>query len=90
MADAHGNVLHLFERDCSIQRRHQKIIEESPAPNISDSFRNAICMSAVDAARAVGYTNAGTVEFILDTEADAYYFMEMNTRLQVCLLWLLR
>ena len=85
IGDVHGNVRHLFERDCSVQRRHQKILEESPAPNISDAFRKDICASAVAAAQTVGYTNAGTVEFILDTESDAYFFMEMNTRLQVWL-----
>ena len=84
MADTHGNVLHLFERDCSVQRRHQKILEESPAPDITESFRNSICSAAVSAGQAVGYTNAGTVEFILDTESNEYFFMEMNTRLQVC------
>lgn len=84
MADAFGNVLHLFERDCSVQRRHQKILEESPAPMITEQFREAICTAAVSAAEAVGYTNAGTVEFILDTQSNEYFFMEMNTRLQVC------
>ncbi|CAN6903285.1 unnamed protein product [Brassica oleracea] len=81
--DKHGNVLHLYERDCSVQRRHQKIIEEAPAPNISEKFRASLGQAAVSAARAVGYYNAGTVEFIVDTESDQFYFMEMNTRLQV-------
>ncbi|XP_010481551.1 PREDICTED: methylcrotonoyl-CoA carboxylase subunit alpha, mitochondrial-like [Camelina sativa] len=81
--DKHGNVLHLYERDCSVQRRHQKIIEEAPAPNISENFRANLGQAAVSAARAVGYYNAGTVEFIVDTESDQFYFMEMNTRLQV-------
>ncbi|GMN48839.1 hypothetical protein TIFTF001_018013 [Ficus carica] len=81
--DKHGNVLHLYERDCSVQRRHQKIIEEAPAPNISDDFRYHLGQAAVSAARAVGYHNAGTVEFIVDTISDQFYFMEMNTRLQV-------
>eukprot|EP01015_Nassula_variabilis_P021666 TRINITY_DN3889_c0_g1_i2.p1 TRINITY_DN3889_c0_g1~~TRINITY_DN3889_c0_g1_i2.p1 ORF type:complete len:201 (-),score=45.56 TRINITY_DN3889_c0_g1_i2:63-665(-) len=71
-----------FERDCSIQRRHQKVIEEAPS-NISPELRQKIGQSAIDAARAVNYYNAGTVEFIFDTETNEYYFMEMNTRLQV-------
>ncbi|XP_024025268.1 methylcrotonoyl-CoA carboxylase subunit alpha, mitochondrial [Morus notabilis] len=81
--DKHENVLHLYERDCSVQRRHQKIIEEAPAPNISDDFRYHLGQAAVSAARAVGYHNAGTVEFIVDTTSGQFYFMEMNTRLQV-------
>ncbi|XAR61176.1 Methylcrotonoyl-CoA carboxylase [Bertholletia excelsa] len=81
--DKHGNVVHLYERDCSLQRRHQKIIEEAPAPNVSDDFRSHIGQSAVSAAKAVGYYSAGTVEFIVDTSSGQFYFMEMNTRLQV-------
>lgn len=81
--DKHGNVLHLYERDCSVQRRHQKIIEEAPAPNISTEFRAHLGQAAVSAAKAVNYYNAGTVEFIVDTVSDEFYFMEMNTRLQV-------
>lgn len=81
--DKHGNVLHLNERDCSVQRRHQKIIEEAPAPNISAEFREHLGQAAVSAAKAVNYYNAGTVEFIVDTVSGQFYFMEMNTRLQV-------
>lgn len=80
--DRHGNYVHLFERDCSVQRRHQKIVEEAPS-FLSPEMRIKIGDSAVRAAEAVGYYNAGTVEFIFDTIADEYYFMEMNTRLQV-------
>ena len=83
LADHHGNVVHLHERDCSTQRRHQKVLEEAPAPTISDAVRRLVTESAVALAREVGYTNAGTVEFLLDTATDEAYFLEMNTRLQV-------
>jgi 3-methylcrotonyl-CoA carboxylase alpha subunit len=85
--DSHGNVVHLFERDCSLQRRHQKVIEEAPAPGMDEATRAAVCEAAVKAARAVDYRGAGTVEFIADASdglrADRIWFMEMNTRLQV-------
>src|SRR3954469_2025887 len=85
--DAHGNVVHLFERDCSLQRRHQKVIEEAPAPGMNAETRAAVCGAAVRAAQAVNYESAGTIEFIADASeglrADRIWFMEMNTRLQV-------
>ncbi|WP_088182996.1 acetyl/propionyl/methylcrotonyl-CoA carboxylase subunit alpha [Sphingobium sp. Z007] len=85
--DTHGNVVHLFERDCSLQRRHQKVIEEAPAPGMDEATRAAICDAAVRAAKAVDYVGAGTIEFIADgsegLRADRIWFMEMNTRLQV-------
>src|SRR5260221_9146715 len=80
--DAHGNVVSLFERECSIQRRHQKVLEESPSPVVDERLREAMGAAAVAAARAVSYVNAGTVEFLL-TEAREFFFLEMNTRLQV-------
>ncbi len=82
LGDRFGNVVHLFERDCSIQRRHQKLVEIAPSPQLSEEQRTQVCELAVRAARAVGYQNAGTVEFLLDPQ-DNFYFMEMNTRLQV-------
>jgi len=82
MGDHHGNVVHLFERECSIQRRHQKIVEESPSPALSDELRTTMGNAAVAAAKAIGYTNAGTVEFIVAPDGS-FYFLEVNTRLQV-------
>jgi acetyl-CoA carboxylase biotin carboxylase subunit len=82
MADGRGNVVHLFERECSIQRRHQKIIEEAPSPVVGEKLRRRMGHTAVEAARAVQYQSAGTIEFLLDASGN-YYFMEMNTRIQV-------
>ncbi len=82
LGDHHGNVIHLGERDCSIQRNQQKLIEIAPAIGLQEATRQAICQTAVKACQAIGYTNAGTIEFLVD-EQDQFYFMEMNTRLQV-------
>jgi len=82
LGDSHGNVIHLFERDCSIQRRHQKLVEIAPSPQLNEEQRRYVCDLGVRAARATGYENAGTVEFLLDANGR-FYFMEMNTRLQV-------
>jgi 3-methylcrotonyl-CoA carboxylase alpha subunit len=82
MSDTHGNHLHFFERECSIQRRYQKVVEETPAPNMSQELRLKICETAVEIARGINYRGAGTVEFIMAQDGN-YYFMEMNTRLQV-------
>ncbi len=82
LGDAYGNVIHLGERDCSIQRRHQKVLEESPSPAIDEALREKMGRTAIQAAKAVGYESAGTIEFLLDKHRN-YYFMEMNTRIQV-------
>jgi acetyl-CoA carboxylase, biotin carboxylase subunit len=82
MGDTHGNIVHLYERDCSIQRRNQKVVEESPSPFLTESLRSKITEAAVEAAKAVNYVNAGTVEFVVSENGD-FYFLEMNTRLQV-------
>jgi acetyl/propionyl-CoA carboxylase alpha subunit len=80
--DTHGTVIHLFERECSIQRRHQKVVEEAPSPAVDDALRSELCAAAVAAAKAIGYVGAGTVEFVLDHEGR-FFFLEVNTRLQV-------
>ena len=82
LGDQAGTVVHLFERECSIQRRYQKIIEEAPSPAVDDDLRAELCRAAVAAGRAIGYVGAGTVEFVLDS-AGRFYFLEVNTRLQV-------
>jgi len=80
--DSHGNIVHLFERNCSVQRRNQKVIEESPSPHLPQPVRERLCEASIQAGKAVGYSNAGTVEFIVD-QSNEFYFLEMNTRLQV-------
>jgi pyruvate carboxylase len=83
LADHHGNLLHLYERDCSVQRRHQKVVEVAPAANLSASIRSGLCDAAVHLARKAGYRNAGTVEFLFDVDAQKCYFIEVNPRIQV-------
>jgi pyruvate carboxylase len=83
LGDSHGNVVHLWERDCSVQRRYQKVVERAPAPYLSDDQRMDLCASALKLAIQANYVNAGTVEFLLDTETDAFYFIEVNPRIQV-------
>jgi pyruvate carboxylase len=83
LGDAHGNVVHLGERDCTVQRRHQKVVEEAPARHLDDTIRRGLHASALKLARAVGYDNAGTVEFLVDRDSDAFYFIEVNPRIQV-------
>ena len=83
LGDRSGNVIHLGERDCSLQRRHQKIIEEAPAYAVSTKVRDQICHAATVLARSIGYQNAGTVEFIFDNDSNEFFFLEMNTRIQV-------
>src|SRR5262249_55608110 len=82
LGDRHGNLLHLWERDCTMQRRHQKLIEESPSPAIKPATREALCSAAVRLAKAAGYFSAGTVEFLVDKKEN-FYFIEVNTRIQV-------
>ena len=82
LGDNHGNVIHLGERECSIQRKHQKLVEEAPAASLSSKTRHDICKAAAKAAKSIGYNNAGTIEFVVDTDEE-FYFLEMNTRIQV-------
>ena len=83
LGDQHGNLVHLFERDCSLQRRHQKVVEIAPAPNLEAGLRQRICDAAVQVGRAVNYENAGTVEFLVDSDSSEFYFIEVNPRIQV-------
>src|SRR5437867_2798698 len=83
LGDLHGTLVHLFERDCSVQRRHQKVVEWAPAPSLTEAERERLCATALTVARAAGYTHAGTVEFLLDVDTRAFYFLEVNPRLQV-------
>jgi pyruvate carboxylase len=83
IGDTHGNLVHLFERDCSVQRRNQKVVERAPAPYLTDSTRKELCESALRLGRAVGYTHAGTVEFLMDADTGQFYFIEVNPRIQV-------
>ena len=83
LGDKHGNLVHLYERDCSVQRRHQKVVEIAPAPNLDPTVREELCQAALKIGREVGYSNAGTVEFLLDVETNKFYFIEVNPRIQV-------
>ncbi|MEZ6109350.1 MAG: pyruvate carboxylase [Pirellulaceae bacterium] len=83
LGDQHGNLVHLYERDCSVQRRHQKVVEIAPAPNLSPKMRDALCEAGLAIGRQVNYSNAGTVEFLVDTDRDEFYFIEVNPRIQV-------
>ncbi|HJU71894.1 MAG TPA: pyruvate carboxylase [Paucimonas sp.] len=83
LGDTHGNLVHLFERDCSVQRRNQKVVERAPAPYLDDDSRHALCEAALRLGRAVGYTHAGTVEFLMDVDTGQFYFIEVNPRIQV-------
>jgi pyruvate carboxylase len=83
LGDQHGNLVHLFERDCSVQRRHQKVVEIAPAPNLDPAVRQSLCDAAIQIGRAVNYENAGTVEFLVDRDTNQYYFIEVNPRIQV-------
>ena len=83
LADSHGSIVHLWERDCSVQRRHQKVVELAPAANLSDQVRSEICDAAIQVARTAGYLNAGTVEFLVDADSGEWYFIEVNPRIQV-------
>src|SRR5947199_2772786 len=83
LGDRHGGLVHLFERDCSVQRRHQKVVEIAPAPNLPDATRRRIWEAAVAVGRAAGLDNAGTVEFLYDTDTGDFYFIEVNPRIQV-------
>ena len=83
LGDRQGNIVHLFERDCSLQRRHQKILEEAPCPILSADLRKEVCQAALTLAHQVHYESAGTIEFILDQDKNRFYFLEMNTRIQV-------
>jgi 3-methylcrotonyl-CoA carboxylase alpha subunit len=82
LGDKHGNMIHLFERECSVQRRHQKIIEEAPSPTLTTAVREKMCAAAITLASSIGYYNAGTIEFLVDNDLN-FYFLEMNTRIQV-------
>ncbi|MFT5127873.1 MAG: pyruvate carboxylase [Rhodothermales bacterium] len=83
LGDEHGNLVHLFERDCSVQRRHQKVVEIAPAPNLAAELRDALCSAAIAIGNQVGYSNAGTVEFLVDADTSRFYFIEVNPRIQV-------